>query len=122
MQSVGYPINSFYVKQQVYDASGNPLEGFYSTGLRHYHSAEPDWIMGVSSQLSYRNWDFSFSGRLSLGNYVYNNVAAESVYNNVYTGLAHLLNRPTLLNKTEFETQQYLSDYYVENASFFRMC
>jgi len=121
MQSVGYPINSFYVKQQVYDASGNPLEGFYSTGLRHYHSAEPDWIMGVSSQLSYRNWDFSFSGRLSLGNYVYNNVAAESVYNNVYTGLAHLLNRPTLLNKTEFETQQYLSDYYVENASFFRM-
>ena len=120
MQSVGYPINSFYVKQQVYNTSGSPLEGIYATGLRHYHKAEPDWIMGVSSQLSYRNWDFAFSGRLSLGNYVYNTVAADSYYNMIYQ-YDYLLNVSKSVNKTKFTTAQYLSDYYVENASFFRM-
>ena len=121
MQTVGYPINSFYVKQQVYNTSGSPLEGIYGTGLRHYHKVEPDWIMGVSSQLSYRNWDFAFSGRLSLGNYVYNTVAADNSYDIIYWGQAYLTNVNKSLNKTKFESRQYLSDYFVENASFFRM-
>ncbi|HUW05083.1 MAG TPA: SusC/RagA family TonB-linked outer membrane protein [Williamwhitmania sp.] len=121
MQTVGYPINSFYVKQQVYNTSGSPLEGIYGTGLRHYHKSEPDWIMGVSSQLSYRNWDFAFSGRLNLGNYVYNTVAADNSYDIIYWGQAYLTNVNKSLNKTKFESRQYLSDYFVENASFFRM-
>ncbi len=123
IQSTGYPRNSFYVYEQDYDSNGNPVEtsnpyNYYN--LRHYKKAEPDWIMGISSQLSYRNWDFAFSGRLSLGNYVYNNVAADSYFHMIYQ-YDYLLNVSKSVNKTKFTTAQYLSDYYVENASFFRM-
>ena len=123
IQSTGYPRNSFYVYEQDYDSNGNPVEtsnpyNYYN--LRHYKKAEPDWIMGISSQLSYRNWDFAFSGRLSLGNYVYNNVAADSYFHMIYQ-YDYLLNVSKSVNKTKFTTAQYLSNYYVENASFFRM-
>ena len=33
-----------------------------------------DVFMGLTSQLSYKNWDLSFALRASIGNYAYNNV------------------------------------------------
>jgi len=33
IQSVGYPTNTFFVYEQVYDAEGNPIEGCMSTGM-----------------------------------------------------------------------------------------
>jgi len=120
IQKAGNPINSFNVKTQTYDNQGNPIEGNYTTDSRPYHKAQPDWIMGLSSQLSYKKWDFGFSGRLSLGNYVYNNVAADSYYNMIYKGF-YLSNISKSVDKTKFVHRQYQSDYYVENASFFRM-
>ena len=29
INSVGYPVNSFYVSQQVYNTNGKPIEGLY---------------------------------------------------------------------------------------------
>src|SRR3712207_8518702 len=39
-----------------------------------YKKSAPDVFMGLTSQLSYKNWDLSFAMRASIGNYVYNNV------------------------------------------------
>ena len=117
LQREGHPINSFNVKAQAYDSQGNPIESNYTTGTRPYHKAQPDWIMGLSSQLSYKNWDFAFSSRISLGNYVYNYVSTFGCYSSITS----LNNAPKSLNKTKFSKSQRLSDYYVENASFFRM-
>ena len=38
------------------------------------------YFLVFSSMLKYKNFDFSFNGRLSLGNYVYNNVASNYGY------------------------------------------
>lgn len=135
IQSVGYPANSFFVLQQVYNQNGMPIEGLYvnrSGGSApiafdnlanryHYKKAAPDATMGISSKLSYRNFDFSFSGRVEIGNYVYNNVASNlGTYLNLYLS-NYVKNVISSANDTKFNSAQYYSDYYVENASFFRM-
>jgi len=130
---VGYPINSFYVYQQIYDQNGKPIQNGYvdrnhdglinSSDLYLDHSADPTVTMGVNSNVTYKRFDFSFSGRLSLGNYDYNNVAANSSYSGFYSSLGYLQNQTTAASDTKFNnaitTNQ--SDYFIQNASFFRM-
>jgi hypothetical protein len=58
--------------------------------------------------------------RAYLGNYVYNNVASNlGTYAEVGRGSPYNLHRSVL--ETGFANPQYLSDYYVEDASFLRM-
>jgi len=129
----GYPVNSFFVLQQVYGSDGKPVEGFYVDrsgeggnidanihNYYHYKSSEPDIIMGISSSLGYKKWELSFSGRLSLGNYVYNNVNSNSAYYQLFNN-SYLQNLNKSVNDNGFYTPRYFSDYFVENASFFRM-
>jgi iron complex outermembrane receptor protein len=82
--------------------------------------------MGLSSKLQYKDWDFGFSMRASLGNYVYNNVASGGC--NVGSGAVYtngvLSNRMTEAAQRGFTNvaeQQYYSDYWVENASFLKL-
>jgi iron complex outermembrane receptor protein len=65
--------------------------------------------------------DFSFSGRVNLGNYMYNNLNSNSFYNRLYNSSGFLTNITTSVNQTQFSSPQYFSDYYIQNASFFRM-
>ena len=128
LQSIGYPVGSFYVYQQVYDDNGNPVEGLYADRNNdgslterdryHYQKTAPDILMGIWSNLQYANWDFSFSGRISLGNYVYNNVNSLSTFNRLYSNQVFLSNISTSVYRSGFELPQYLSDYYIEDASF----
>ena len=126
----GVAINSFFVYEQKYDSDGKPLEGEYedqnSDGiinqddLRPFHNPTPDWILGHSSYLSYGKFDFSFTLRAYLGNYVYNNVASNlGTFAEVTRGSPYNLHTSVL--ETGFTTTQYFSDYYVEDASFLRM-
>jgi TonB-dependent starch-binding outer membrane protein SusC len=131
---VGYPASSFFPYQQIYDGAGKPIEGLYldrsgeggtvfgSTNNRYrYKRPQPDFLIGVNSRVNYKKLDFSFSGRLSVGNYVYNNVqSGRAFYNGIYS-LEYLSNTLNSINDTKFTTQQIYSDYYVQNASFFRM-
>lgn len=131
---VGNPINSFQVLQQVYNQNGVPLEGTYvdrngdgqinSADEYLYKKPDPDYTMGITGRLTYKDWDFSFSGRASIGNYVYNNVAEILTYyqnsaslNNSYCVNVSNSNSPA----TQWTTSQYNSDYWIQNASFFRM-
>jgi len=130
---VGYPINSFYVFQQIYDTNGKPIEGGYvdrnkdgqinSADQYLYKKPDPTVVMGINSSVRYRKFDFSFSGRVSLGNYNYNNVASGSTYRGLYSSLGYLANQTKFADDTKFTNalQTNLSDYYIQNASFFRM-
>ena len=130
---VGYPINSFYVFQQIYDTNGKPIEGGYvdrnkdgqinSADQYLYKKPDPTVVMGINSSVRYRKFDFSFSGRVSLGNYNYNNVASGSTYRGLYSSLGYLANQTKFADDTKFTNalQTDLSDYYIQNASFFRM-
>ncbi len=133
-QQVGFPSNSFWVLQQVYGADGMPIEGLYvnrsgessvvsSNNNNKYRPEHPiaDYLIGLNSRFNYKKFDFSFSSRLSLGNYVYNNaVAGRAFLNNVYAN-SFFSNVPTAVLETGFNSQQQLSDFYVQDASFFKM-
>lgn len=133
-QRVGFPSNSFFVFQQVYGANGMPIEGLYvdrtgtggtvtSNNLNKYHYKKPapDYTLGISSRIAYKQFDFSFSGRANIGNYVYNNVASGSLYSTVYNQSGFYNNIPRQVNNSKFTNTQYFSDFYIENASFFKM-
>lgn len=133
--NVGYPNSSFFVLQQVYGSNGFPIEGLYvdRSGLGgsvtgeiknkyHYKKPAPNETIGLTSRFMYKKFDFSFSGRASIGNYVYNNVASENAnYAGFYGQSGFFSNIPKQVNDTKFLNQQLFSDYYMENASFFRM-
>lgn len=133
-QRVGFPANSFYVFQQVYGSNGMPIEGLYvdrtgsggtvtSNNLNKYHYKKPapDYTLGINSRLAYKQFDFTFSGRANIGNYVYNNVASGALYSTVYNQSGFFNNLPRQVFNSNFTNTQYFSDFYVENASFFRM-
>ena len=94
---VGYPAYSYFLNKQVYDASGNPIEGLYvdlsgeggavngdNSDKYIYHNPVPDFFMGFSARFNYKNLDVSATARASIGNYVYNQVAAGSSYDQMY--------------------------------------
>lgn len=133
IHSVGFSPNAFYVYKQVYDqATGKPLQGVYqdlnndgvinSSDLYRYKSPYPKFIMGFSTQFSYKKWTASTVLRANLGNYMYNNVASNLGSQTAIISPNGLVgNASTSLLATGFTTSQYFSDYYVQNASFLRM-
>lgn len=125
---VGKPIGSFYVRKQVYDGSGKPIEGMYERlneigdnwdDYRAYKQPTPSTLMSFSSQLRYKSWDLVLQGRASLGNYVYNDVAVNSYYNKMKIWTFENVSK--LASRANFVGSQRFSDFYVENGSFFRM-
>ncbi len=132
IHSVGHPRNTFFVFEQVYDDNGNPIEGLYvdqngdgvidEADLYRLESPNPDFTFGLSSRYEYKNWDASFSARASFGNYVYNNVASDNaIASQTYNTTGFLTNPTEFIRSANFTNAQYLSDHYVENASFLRM-
>lgn len=132
---VGFPARVFFLFSQVLDANGKPIEGLYvdksgqggsvsGNELNKYYfkSPDPDYLVGISSKINYKDFDFSFSGRLSVGNYVYNNNASNrALYQQVYNQSGFLSNILTDVKETNFTTAQYWSSVYLENASYFKM-
>ncbi|MCI1785983.1 MAG: TonB-dependent receptor [Bacteroidales bacterium] len=129
----GYAPYSFYVHKQIYDKeTGKPIEGLYadlnkdgkitSDDLYHYHSPAPDWILGFSASIDYKRWSLSTSMRANIGNYVYNGMAMNTgAWSTMSYNSYQLNNLNSSYLKTGFQSRQYLSDYYVQNASFLKM-
>jgi len=130
---VGSAAKSFFVNKQIYDIYGNPIEGLYydlsgkggtisGNNADKYilHHPAPDYVLGFSVNFNYKNFDISTSARGSIGNYVYNQVAAGSSYDQMYQ-IGYWKNFTTQLNDTKFVSRQFTSDYFVENASFFKV-
>lgn len=133
--AVGHPASSFYVYQQVYDENGRPIgnefvdrngDGTINGDDRYfYKKPTADVLMGLTSRLSYKSWDFSFSLRASLNNYVYNSVEAGGSDCNptsIYS-FGALNNRPLMGVANNIQSKNdntLLSDYFVQNASFMK--
>ena len=130
---VGSPAYSFFVNKQVYDSNGNPIEGLYvdlsgkggtvngnNADKYIFHNPTPDYLLGFSFRFNYKNFDISASTRASIGNYVYNQVAAGASYDQMYQ-IGYWHNEPKYLSDTKFVKRQFTSDYFVENGSFFKM-
>ena len=132
VHQTGQPTNSFYVYQQIYDANGRPIEGLYvdrnEDGVVNekdkyvYKKAAPDVTIGFNTQLSWKALTLAVSAHANIGNYVYDNISSNGelltdLWTNNFTN-----NRVVTAPVTNFRSSgQYLSDYYVRNASFLKL-
>jgi len=86
----GYAPFSYWVYKQVYNETGNPIEGAYvdrngdnqiNDDDRYlYKDPYADIIMGLNTNVSYKKWDLAVVSRANLGNYAYNNMASSKSY------------------------------------------
>ena len=134
VNKVGYPANSFYVYQQVYDENGKPIENMFvdrngngkiDDGDRYiYKKPAADVLMGFTSKFLYKNWDFSFTLRASINNYVYYDFLSDRAD----VSLAGLTVQNEYTNRLpehlslgwSGQGNYAMSDYFVRNASFVR--
>ncbi|WP_426327455.1 SusC/RagA family TonB-linked outer membrane protein [Pedobacter sp. R-06] len=123
---------AFFVYKQVYNSAGKPLEGVYedsngdgvvnSNDQYFYKSPDPKITLGFNTAFSYKKWTISTVLRANLGNYVYDNVSSNfGIRNNILSAAGLINNAGVDFLNTNFTTSQYLSDYYVKNASFLKM-
>ena len=131
--SEGYEPYMFYVYHQLYaPETGKPIEGAYAdlngdgeindADLYRYHSPAPKYIMGLSTSLRYKQFTLGMSFRANIDNYVYNGMGMSTgAWETVSYNNSQLNNLNASFLKTGFKTRQYLSDYYVENASFLKL-
>jgi iron complex outermembrane receptor protein len=135
IRRVGFTPDSFFVYKQLYNTDGSPIDGAFADlngdGIVNendrylYKNADPDAVFGFSSNMNYKNFDFSFFLRASVGNRILNQVNATRAYSDyAINNDGQLANIPNSFNNTGFVVPTgiiALSDIYVENASFLRM-
>ncbi len=140
------PVSSFFVYEHLLDSDGLPRDDqtdFNDDGaldlLDMYvdqngdgvinesdrvikENALPNAIYGLTSSMTYKGFDLNFTIRANTGNYVYNNVlSGGSALQNVTNRSAPPVNLLARGLLTNFEEPQFLSDYYLEDASFIRL-
>ncbi|WP_316734909.1 SusC/RagA family TonB-linked outer membrane protein [Pedobacter aquatilis] len=124
--------SAFFVYKQVYNANGVPLEGVYedlnkdgvinTSDQYFYKSPDPNFTFGFNTSFTYKKWTFNTVLRANLGNYIYDNVSSNfGIRNNVLSTQGIINNSGRDIYNTNFQTSQYLSDYYIKNASFLKM-
>ena len=135
-QMVGYAPYTYYTYMQKYDSSGKPLQNEfvdldgdgtiteadrYMTGK----SVAPKFYYGLNMKLNYRNWDFGLNGHGSAGTWVFNDFASANSTASLDLNSGSLPNQAQLVRTTGFtkanSARQWYSDYFLENASFFRL-
>ncbi len=132
---VGNAPYSYYVYQQLYDSEGMPIQnafvdrnedGIINDADRYCAGdPNPDFYYGVNVKLSYKNWDFGFNGHGNIGYTVYNAFGAMNSTTYFDANQGHLPNFANVVKQTGFtdvnDTYQYMTDLFIEDASFFRM-
>jgi TonB-dependent starch-binding outer membrane protein SusC len=130
---VGYNPYTYNVYKQVYDgATGKPIEGLYEDINRDgqinnddryfYKKPAPDVLLGINTQVIYKDFSLGLSAHGYFGNYLYNNYFSNNgVIRAIKNPINFIGNASANYLETGFDNNQYLSDYYIENASFLRL-
>lgn len=129
----GIDPSTFFVYRQVYDENNNPIEGAYvdingdnsitEADKQAYKKASPDYFMGLTNNLNYKNMDLSFTFRGSFGGYMYNNTQSSTGFRGAgtVTPQPYYSNFNANVLETNFEDNQFFSDYYVRSADFVKL-
>ncbi len=128
---VGYPANTFYVYEQIYDENGNPIpnayvdrngDGVVNSDDRYFSGqAAPKWTLGFNTSLSWKNLTLSIAGHGNLGQMVYNNNAsANSLLSDLWTN-NFVRNMIAGAPAWGFNQAAYFSDFWLEDGSFFKI-
>src|SRR5690606_21987986 len=121
----GYDPSTFLVYRQVYNNEGIPIEGAYvdvngdnaitEADRQAYKKGSPDYFMGFTNNISYKNFDLSFTFRGNFGNYVYNNTRSGNGFVGAGTNTPqdYYSNLNADVLTTNFQVNQLFSDYYI---------
>ena len=135
-QMVGYAPYTYYTYKQKYDADGRPLQnqfedldddGVITDGDRYMtgKSPAPKFYYGLNMKVGYKNWDFGLNGHGSAGVWIFNDFASANSTASLDLNSGALPNQAKLVKTTGFvepnSAQQWYSDYFLENGSFFRL-
>ena len=135
-QMVGYAPYTYFLYQQKYGSDGRPLQnefadldgdGMITEGDRYMtgKSASPKFYYGINVKVTYKDWDFGLNGHGSAGNWLFNDFASANSTASLDLNSGALPNQALLVRKTGFiapnSGEQWYSDYFLENASFFRL-
>jgi iron complex outermembrane receptor protein len=134
--TVGYSPYVFYVYKQVYDkTTGRPIENLFEdlnrdgqiTSADRYLYKKPaaDVLFGINTSVNYKKWNFGLASHGAVGNYLYNQFNSNNgVLRAIKNPVQFIQNGAPDYFNTRFSgttTNEYLSDYYIENASFLRL-
>lgn len=131
--NVGYAPFTYFVFKQVYDqTTGRPIEGLYEDLNRdgvinqsdryYYKKPASDIFIGLNTQVIYKKLSLGIAGHGAFGTYLYNNFNSNNgVLRQIQNPINFIGNASANYLETGFKNNQYLSDYYIENASFFRI-
>lgn len=128
--AVGYAPNTFYPYKQIYGPDGKPIEGLTEDINRdgdskdnyYYKKPAPDYLLGFSTGVTIDKFSVGIAGHGMIGNYLYNNFNSNNaVLRNILNPVLHVGNAGINYLDTRFTNNQYSSDYYIENASFFKL-
>ena len=135
-QMVGYAPYTYYTYKQKYYPDGNPIQnefvdldgdGVITEGDRYMtgKSPSPKFYYGMNLKVAFRNWDFGLNGHGAAGAWVFNDFASANSTASLDLNSGALPNQAKLVKKTGFtapnSARQWYSDYFLENASFFRL-
>ena len=133
---VGYEPYTYFAPQQIYDENGKPIQNalvdrdndgeitlkdFRMTGK----SPLPNFFYGLNFKASWKNLDFGFNGHGTAGNYLFNDFASAHSTSRFDTSAGNIPNLANVVKKTGWTEvnsgEQSYSDYFIEDASFFRL-
>jgi len=132
IHAVNYTPFTYLVYKQIYDDNNKPIEGLYEDINRDgiindddryfYKKPAADVLLGLNTQVTYKDFSIGIAGHGSFGNYLYNNFFSNNgVLRSIKNPINFIGNASVDYLNTRFVNNQYLSDYYIENASFFRL-
>jgi iron complex outermembrane receptor protein len=134
--AVGYAPYVFNVYKQAYDPKTNkPIDGLFEDRNRDgqindadryfYKKPAPDVLLGINTQVIYKKWSLGLSAHGSFGNYLYDQYNSNNgVLRAIKNPLTFIQNGASNYLDTRFtgnNINEYLSDYYIQNASFVRL-
>jgi iron complex outermembrane receptor protein len=133
---VGYEPYTYFAPQQIYDQDGNPIQnalldrdGDGEISLKDYRmtgkSPLPNFFYGLNFKVSYKDWDFGFNGHGTAGNYLFNDFASAHSTARFDLNAGNVPNLAYVVKRTGWTDvnsgEQSYSDYFIEDASFFRL-
>lgn len=127
---MNYAPYTYNVYRQVYNADGTAIEGVFedlnadgkidSKDRYLFHKPSPNVTMGLATNLSYKNFDFSMSWRGSFGNYIYNQIAAMNSYRLQLDPSGTYLSNIISNKFAAPDDTKRVSDQWIENGSFIK--
>ncbi|MDR2087153.1 MAG: SusC/RagA family TonB-linked outer membrane protein [Dysgonamonadaceae bacterium] len=130
MFELGRAPYTYNVYKQVYDAQGNAIEGVFEDLNKNgrlddgdkylFHSPNPVATMGLASNFSYENFDFSMAWRASIGNYIYNAIGSMNSYRLQLDPSGSYLHNIISDKYQSPDDTKRVSDEWIENGSFLK--